>query len=77
MFSGCSSLKKLDISNFNTDNLVSMWNMFYNCNSLVDLDISNFNLKKVEYMKGAFEKCPDELIKKVKADNKYLKGEAF
>ena len=77
MFSELSPLKSLDISRFNSDNLISMWNMFNNCNSLFNLDISKFNLKKVEYMKWDFQKYPDELTEKVKAENKYLKDEAF
>ena len=31
MFSGCSSLKKLNISNFNTNNVTNMRAMFWGC----------------------------------------------
>ena len=31
MFSRCSSLKELNISNFNTNNLTNMRGMFYGC----------------------------------------------
>ena len=34
MFSGCSSLKELNLSNFNTNNVTKMDGMFYNCSSL-------------------------------------------
>ena len=34
MFSGCSSLTKLDLPNFNTGNVEKMDNMFSECNSL-------------------------------------------
>ena len=31
MFSGCSSLKELNLSNFNTNNVTDMTDMFYEC----------------------------------------------
>ena len=31
MFSGCSSLKELNLSNFNTNNVTDMSYMFYGC----------------------------------------------
>ena len=31
MFSGCSSLKELNLPNFNTDNVKDMSKMFYGC----------------------------------------------
>lgn len=34
MFSGCSSLESLDLSNFKTPNLTNMGGMFYYCKSL-------------------------------------------
>ena len=36
MFSGCSSLKDLNISNFITDNVTNMSSMFSRCASLND-----------------------------------------
>ena len=33
MFSGCSTLKKLNLSNFNTNNLTNMEGMFIGCSS--------------------------------------------
>ena len=35
MFSDCSSLISLDLSNFNTQNVTKMENMFYDCKSLI------------------------------------------
>ena len=43
MFHGCSSLKKLDLSNFNTEKLVDMSSMFNGCTNLEELAINNFN----------------------------------
>ena len=34
MFYDCNSLKSLDLSNFNTQNVTDMWFLFYGCNSL-------------------------------------------
>ena len=34
MFSGCSGLTSLDVSNFNTQKVMIMYTMFYNCSNL-------------------------------------------
>ena len=34
MFSNCNSLTILDLSNFNTQNVINMSGMLFNCNSL-------------------------------------------
>ena len=31
MFSGCSSLKELNLNNFNTNNVTNMYGMFFGC----------------------------------------------
>ena len=57
MFSGCSSLKELNLSNFNTHNVTDMGYMFYGCSSLLELNISNFNfnnITNIEYMFSVF-----------------------
>ena len=44
MVSGCSSLKVLNLTNFNTQNVPDMSHMFTGCNSLTKLKkISLFN----------------------------------
>ena len=72
MFSYCSSLKKLNLSNFNTNNVIDMIGIFYKCLSLKELNISNFNIKKVAYMIDMFYKCSEELKKKIKEQNKNI-----
>ena len=57
LFYGCSSLKELDLSNFNTDNVTDMSFMFYNCSSLKRLNISNFNIEKVTVLSYMFYEC--------------------
>ena len=57
MFSGCSSLTSLDVSNFKTQNVTSMRAMFSRCSSLTSLDVSKFNTDKVTNMSGMFGRC--------------------
>ena len=57
MFSYCSSLTSLDLSNFNTNNVTNMGSMFYNCSSLISLNLSNFNTNNVTNMGGMFSDC--------------------
>ena len=57
LFHKCSSLIKLDLSKFKTENLTNMWGMFWNCSSLLNLDLSNFNTEKVTDMKDLFQDC--------------------
>ena len=77
MFSGCSSLKELNLSNFNTNNVTNMVAMFYECYSLKELNISNFNFNKVFDMKEMFWGCPEQVQNKIKAKYKNIKAEAF
>ena len=57
MFSGCSSLTSLNVSNFNTTNVTNMSWMFEGCSSLTSLDLSNFNTENVTDMCGMFNAC--------------------
>ena len=57
MFFNCSSLISLDISNFNTSNVISTDNMFRDCSSLTSLDLSNFNTSEVTNMSNMFYNC--------------------
>ena len=50
MFSYCSSLTSLNLSNFNTNNVNIMSGMFSHCSSLTSLDFYNFNTNNVKYM---------------------------
>ena len=57
MFQECFSIKELNLSNFNTDNVTDMDGMFFKCSSLKKLDISNFNFKEVNSMTNMFYHC--------------------
>ena len=57
MFSGCSELISLDLSNFNTSIVLYMNNMFSYCLELTSLDLSNFNTSKTNNMGYMFSDC--------------------
>ena len=57
MFSNCSSLTSLDVSNFDTSNVTSMGSMFYGCSGLTNLDVSHFNTSKVTNINMMFYNC--------------------
>ena len=74
MFAECSSLTNLNLSNFNTQNVINMGWMFYDCFSLTNLDLSNFTIKNSTKMGGMFYNC-NSLTKKnfITNDNTILK----
>ena len=57
MFYKCSSLTSLNLSNFNTSQVISMNNMFYECSSLTSLNLSNFNISQVKNKNNMFYNC--------------------
>lgn len=57
MFENCTSLKKIDLSNFETKNVYHMDDMFMNCSSLKTIDTSKFNTAKVKDMQFMFYNC--------------------
>ncbi len=69
MFSGCSSLEELNLSNFTTFKVTDMSFMFSGCMSLQELNISSFNFQNVRNMRHMFDGCPYELKNTI--SNKY------
>lgn len=57
MFSSCSKLTDLDLSNFSTANVTRMSSMFSACKALTALDLSNFNTQSVTDMSYMFLGC--------------------
>ena len=57
MFFGDSKLLSIDLSSFDSSNVLSMFIMFQGCSSLNVLDLSNFDTSHVTYMDGIFAKC--------------------
>ena len=53
MFSGCSSLTKLDLSSFDTSNVINMSHMII-CSGLTNLNISSFDTRNVTDMSYMF-----------------------
>ena len=57
MFSDCSNLTNLDVSNFDTSKVTDMWYMFNGCSNLESLDVSSFDTSKVTSMGYMFSGC--------------------
>ena len=57
MFSFCSSLTNINLSNFNTNNVTNMSSMFSKCSSLKNINLSNFNTNNVTDMSYMFYGC--------------------
>lgn len=57
MFAGCTSIEKLDMSNFNTSNVTNMSEMFKNCHTLTSIDASGFDCSQVTDISSMFNGC--------------------
>ena len=50
----CISLTSINVSTFNTSNVLDMSEMFYDCNSLKIIDISNFDMIECDFFNDMF-----------------------
>ena len=57
MFSDCSFLKNIDLSNFKAQEVINMEGMFYHCISLNNINLANLNTQKVNNMSNMFSGC--------------------
>ena len=57
MFYGCSNMISINLSEFDTSNVLSMQYMFSDCSGLTSLDLSGFNTSRVTEIAGMFNKC--------------------
>ena len=57
MFYGCKSLENINLSRFDTKNIVTMCCMFMNCKNLKQLDLSRFSTGNVREMTHMFFRC--------------------
>ena len=73
MFYECSSLKKLNLSNFNTENVKNMRCMFYGCSALEEINLDIFHFNDATNMSKMFNGCTDEIKRKIQ--NKMIKIE--
>ena len=77
MFFNCSSLKELNLNNFNANNVTKMQMMFYKCSSLKELNFNNFIINNGTYMFCIFSGCSYELKNKIRNLNPNIKEHAF
>ena len=77
MFNGCSELKDLDISNFNTYNVIDMRFMFCGCKSLQKLNVSNFIINNKCCLRWMFSDTSQELKNNVKEQNEKIANLGF
>ena len=57
-FEKCTNIISLDLSNFNTSNIIDMRRMFNHCSKLKEIKgMNNFFTNKVESMEGMFQLC--------------------
>ena len=54
MFSGCYKIIEIDLSKFESSNIINMGKMFFGCTSLISINLSGFNTSKVKYMTYMF-----------------------
>ena len=57
MFYFCKSFTELDLTNFNTTNVIDMRAMFYRCEALKSIDVSSFNTSNVTNFGLMFDFC--------------------
>ena len=85
MFSDCSSLTSLDLSNFDTAKITDMKEVFKGCTNLTTLDISNFDTSnvintsdmfKIKNMSDMFGDCNNLKALKIGENFKIIKEEA-
>ena len=57
MFTECSKIIEINLSQFDTSELINMQGMFRGCSSLTSIDLSNFNTQKVTNMGAIFCEC--------------------
>lgn len=67
MFSGCDNLVSLDMTGFQTDNVVKMNRMFYGCSSMEELSLCTLNTSHVVSMSDMFAGCSS--LKDLKIDS--------
>ena len=60
MFHNCEELEILDLSNFDTTNVINMDSMFKGCIKLKEIKgINKFNTNNVNNMKSMFQNCKE------------------
>ena len=69
MFSGCSSLRELNLNNFNIKNETSLSWIFRGCSLLKEITINNFNINNVVSIASLFDECSS--LKKININQNF------
>ena len=67
LFADCTLLKKVDLSNFNTEKVTNMNSMFNGCKLLNEINLANINTQNVTDMACFFRGC--ESLKNIDVSN--------
>ena len=62
MFYNCNSLKSIDLTNFNPQNIINVNYTFSGCNSLIYLNISQFDAESLKHISSMFSNCNSLII---------------
>ena len=73
----CSSLTNINLSNFNSQNVTNMNNIFSGCSSLTKINLFNFNTQNVTDMSRMFNGCSSLKGKGVIINDKNILKELF
>ena len=57
IFNNCKNIIKIDLSLFNSYEIINMYKMFNNCSSLEEINLSHIYINKVKDMSYLFNKC--------------------
>ena len=77
MFNGCKELKELDVSNFDTANVLDMRFMFCGCKTLIKLNLGNFCINDKCFVRWMFSDTSQSLKDMVKEQNKKISNLGF
>ena len=61
LFLGCINIIDIDLSSFDSKEVINMKNMFSHCENLININLSHFNTKNVVNMRGMFS-CYKKLM---------------
>ena len=61
MFTSCTSLTELDLSNWEPSSLTTMYGMFYKCSNLTTIKLGKGNTPVLESTEGMFNSCTELL----------------
>ena len=57
LFLGCINIIDIDLSSFDSKEVINMKNIFSHCENIININLSHFNTKNVTCMRGMFTRC--------------------